>query len=149
MVQQMSQADRNKIVAALNQDVSLELGAVIQYLWHHYMAEGMESPPITELFEKLSRDEMKHLEHFAERIVALGSEPTTDIAPVKKGGDLKKMIRDDLEGERNAVKVYKGHIKLCADLGDTTTRLMLEEIVSQEEGHIDLWETTLGIKPGE
>ena len=138
-----------KIIAALNQDVSLELGAVIQYLWHHYMAEGMESPAIIELQEKVSRDEMKHLEAFAERVIALGGEPPTEIAPVKKGGDLKKMIRDDLAGERNAIQVYKGHIKLAAELGDTTTRLMLEEIVSQEEGHVDLWETTLGIKPGE
>ena len=138
-----------KIIAALNQDVSLELGAVIQYLWHHYMAEGMESPAIIELQEKVSRDEMKHLEAFAERVIALGGEPPTEIAPVKKGGDLKKMMRDDLAGERNAIQVYKGHIKLAAELGDTTTRLMLEEIVSQEEGHVDLWETTLGIKPGE
>ena len=138
-----------KTIAALNQDVSLELGAVIQYLWHHYMAEGMESPAIIELQEKVSRDEMKHLEAFAERVIALGGEPPTEIAPVKKGGDLKKMIRDDLAGERNAIQVYKGHIKLAAELGDTTTRLMLEEIVSQEEGHVDLWETTLGIKPGE
>lgn len=140
---------RKRIVDVLNQDVSLELGAVIQYLWHHYMAEGMESPAIIDLFEKVSRDEMKHLESFAQRIVALGGEPTTQIAPVKKGGDLKKMIRDDLEGERGAIKVYKQHIKLAADLGDTTTRLMLEEIVSQEEEHVDLWETTLGIAPGE
>src|SRR3990172_4656432 len=138
-----------KIIAALNQDVSLELGAVIQYLWHHYMAEGMESPAIIDLQEKVSRDEMKHLEAFAERVIALGGEPPTEIAPVKKGGGLKKMIRDDLAGERNAIQVYKGHIKLAAELGDTTTRLMLEEIVSQEEGHVDLWETTLGIKPGE
>lgn len=145
----MQQSDRKKIVAALNQDVSLELGAVIQYLWHHYMGEGMESPAIIDLFEKTSRAEMKHLERFAERIIALGGEPNTDIAPVAKGGDLKKMIRDDLTGERNAVSVYKTHIKLAADLGDTTTRLMLEEIVSEEEEHVDMWETTLAVKPGE
>ncbi|MBI2916710.1 MAG: hypothetical protein HYY01_01845 [Chloroflexi bacterium] len=144
----MDAATRQKVVQALQQDVSLELGAIIQYLWHHYMGEGIESPEINELFEKVGRDEMKHLEKFAQRVIALGGEPNTEVAPVKKGGDLKKMMRDDLEGERNAVKVYKGHIKLCADLGDTTTRLLLEETVSKEEEHIDLWETTLGIAPG-
>lgn len=145
----MPEKGTKEIIVALNQDVSLELGAIIQYLWHHYLAEGLESPAIIDLFEKVSRDEMKHLERFAERVVALGGEPPTQIAPVKKGGDLSKMIRDDLEGERSAIKVYKQHIKLAADLGDTTTRLMLEEIVSEEEAHVDLWETTLGIKPGE
>ncbi|MBI4287244.1 MAG: bacterioferritin, partial [Chloroflexi bacterium] len=64
------QRDRKKIVDALSQDVSLELGAIIQYLWHHYMAEGMESPAIIDMFEDTSRAEMKHLEKFAERIVA-------------------------------------------------------------------------------
>ena len=145
----MKPEERQKIIGALNEDVGLELGAVIQYLWHHYMAEGMESPAVIGLFEKLARDEMKHLELFAERVVALGGEPTTQVAPVKKGGDLKKMIRDDLDGERNAIQVYKGHIRLAAELGDTTTRRMLEEVVGTEEDHASIWETTLGIKPGE
>ena len=145
----MATADTQKVISILNEGVSNELGAIIQYLWHHYMAEGMASPAIIELFEKLSRDEMKHLEGFAERVVALGGEPTTQVAPVKKGGDLKKMIRDDLEGERNAIQVYKGHIRLAAELGDTTTRRMLEEVVGTEEDHASIWETTLGIKPGE
>lgn len=145
----MKPEEMRKVIDALNQDVSLELGAIIQYLWHHYTAEGMESPAIIGLFEKLARDEMKHLELFAERIVDLGREPTIQIAPVKKGGDLKKMVRDGLEGERNAIQVYKNHIRLTAELGDTTTRRMLEEVVSTEEEHAALWETTLGIKPGE
>ena len=145
----MKPEDARKIIDALNQDVSLELGAVIQYLWHHYMAEGMESPAVIALFEKLSREEMGHLEGFAERVVDLGGEPNSQMAPIKKGGDLKKMVRDDMEGERNAIQVYKGHIRLAAELGDTTTRLLLEEVVATEEDHAALWETTLGIKPGE
>ncbi|MBU2008466.1 MAG: ferritin [Chloroflexi bacterium] len=145
----MKPEETRKLIDALNQDVSLELGAVIQYLWHHYMAEGMESPAVIDLFEKLAREEMGHLEGFAERVVDLGGEPNSQMAPIKKGGDLKKMVRDDMEGERNAIQVYKGHIRLAAELGDTTTRLMLEEVVSAEEGHAALWETTLGIKPGE
>jgi len=145
----MTPQEKQRIIEALNQDVSLELGAVIQYLWHHYMAEGLESPAVIDLFEKLAREEMSHLEGFAERVVALGGEPTTQMAPVKKGGELKKMVRDDLEGERNAIQVYKGHIRLAADLGDSTTRRMLEEVVATEEDHAALWETTLALKPGE
>jgi len=142
----LSDGDKKKIVDALNLDVSLELGAVIQYLHHHWTAEGLVSPAIIGLFEKISRDEMKHLEKFAERIIYLGGVPTTQPAPVKTGGDIEKMIKDDLDGENHAIKVYKEHINLCAKIGDTTTRLMLEEIVSDEEGHADTWETTLGIK---
>jgi len=142
----LKKEDKEKIIEALNTDVGLELGATIQYLHHHWMAEGVESPAIIELFEKIGREEMQHLEKFAERVVYLGGIPTTKPAPIKTGGDLKRMMKDDLDGENNAIKIYKEHIKLCAQLGDTTTRLMLEEIVSDEEGHADTWETTLAIK---
>jgi len=142
----LTKADKEKIIKALNTDIGLEIGAIIQYLHHHFTAEGLESPEIIDLFEKISKDEMKHLEKFAERIVYLGGSPTTKPAPIKTGGNIKKMMQDDLAGENNAIKVYKEHIKLCDKIGDTTTRLMLEEIVSEEEGHADTWETTLGTR---
>jgi len=137
---------RQKIIEALNKDLSDELAAIIQYMQHHYMAEGMESIIVTEIFKKSSIDEMKHAETLAERVSYLGGEPTTTLSKVKKGGNLKKMIRDDLDSENEAIKQYKEHIKLCADLGDSVTRLMLEKILSDEEKHADTWETILGIK---
>lgn len=136
----------DKVIEALNDDLSLEIGATIQYLWHHFMAEGTESPSIIELFEKTSKDEMKHIEMLAQRIVYLGGEPTTKMPPVKKGGTLKKMVQDDLAAENDAIKRYKAHIKLCDQEGDPTSRLMLEKILTDEEGHADTWETTLGIR---
>jgi len=142
----LSEEDRKKIIAALNVGLGMEIGAIIQYMQHHFMAEGMESPAIIDLFEDIAKDEMKHMEKLGERINYLGGEPTTKPAPIKTGGDLKKMIQDDLDGENLAIKTYKEHINLCAKIGDTTTRLMLEEILSDEEGHADTWETTLGIK---
>ncbi|MEW5806062.1 MAG: ferritin-like domain-containing protein [Acidobacteriota bacterium] len=137
---------RQKIIEALQKDLSDEMAAIIQYMQHHYVAEGMESPSIIEIFKKTSIDEMKHAEMLAERIVYLGGEPTTTLSRVKKGGNLKKMIKDDLDSENDAIKQYKEHIKLCGDLGDSVTRLMLEKILTDEEGHADTWETILGIK---
>jgi len=139
----LSKADREKIIKALNIDIGLEIGAIIQYIMHEVMAEGMESPAIMEKFESISRDEMKHLEKLADRVNYLGGVPNTKPAPVKVGGALKKMVQDDLNGEYTAIKTYKGHVKMCAEIGDTTTRLMLEEILTDEEGHADTWETVL------
>jgi len=139
----LSKTDREKIVKALNIDISLEIGAIVQYIMHEVMAEGMESPAITGKFESISRDEMKHLERLAERINYLGGVPTTKPAPIKIGGALKKMIQDDLDGEYTAIKTYKAQVKMCEEIGDTTSRLMLEEILTDEEGHADTWETIL------
>lgn len=135
-----------KIIDALNIDRAYELAAIIQYMGHHYEAEGLESPAVIELFKKTSIDEMKHAERLAERIVYLGGVPIQKPTEIKRGGDLKKMIKDDLEAENDAIKRYKEHIKLCDEIGDTTSRLMLEEILVDEEGHADTWETVLGIR---
>lgn len=139
----LSSADRQKIIKALNYAIGLEIGAIIQYTMHEVMAEGMESPAIMGKFESIAKDEMKHLERLAERVNYLGGIPNTKPAPIKVGGPLKKMIQDDLDGEYTAIKTYKEHVKMCAGIGDTTSRLMLEEILTDEEGHADTWETIL------
>lgn len=137
---------KKKIIDALNTDRAFELAAVMQYMGHHYEGEGMESPAIIDIFKKTAIDEMKHAEQLAERIVYLGGVPVQKPAEVKRGGEIKQMIKDDLGAENDAIERYRQHVKLCADLGDSTTRLMLEQILSQEEGHADTWETTLGIR---
>ncbi|MDO8445185.1 MAG: ferritin-like domain-containing protein [Deltaproteobacteria bacterium] len=135
-----------KIIDVLNEDREFELGAIMQYMGHHYEADGLESPAIIELFKKTAIDEMKHAELLAERIVYLGGTPSTKPSKIMKGGEIRKMVSDDLSAENGAIERYKKHIKLCEKEGDPTTRLMLEGILSEEEGHADLWETTLGIK---
>ena len=139
----LSKADREKIINALNIDIGLEIGAIIQYIMHGVMAEGMESPAIIEKFEEISREEMKHLEKLADRVNYLGGVPNTKPNPVKVGGALKKMVQDDLDGEYTAIKTYKSQIKMFDEIGDTTTRLMVEEILTDEEDHADTWETVL------
>jgi bacterioferritin len=132
-----------KIIDALNKVLELEIGAILQYLHHHWTGEGMESAAILPLFEKISLDEMKHAELVAQRINFLEGNPSTKPAPVKTGGDLRKMMQDDLEAEYGAIEFYKTVIRLADEVGDSTTRLMMEEIVAKEEEHADQWETIL------
>lgn len=146
MATKLSDEAKKKIIEMLNEDRVEELTAIIQYMGHHYEAEGMESPAIIEIFKKTALDEMRHAELLAERIVYLGGVPQYKPNPVKRGGDIKSMVKDDLGLENGAIERYRGHIKVCAELGDSTTRLMLEQILSDEEGHADTFETTLGIK---
>lgn len=135
-----------KIIDALNKDREDEISAIMQYMKHHYEGEGMESPAILEIFKSTAKDEMNHAEMLAERIVYLGGIPTKNMSPIAEGGDLKKMIQDDLAKENMAIKQYKEHIKLAMEENDYTTRHMLEEILSEEEEHADTFETTLGVK---
>jgi len=139
----LSKEQRKKLVDELNRGVAREITAVIQYSYHHVMAEGMESPALSEIFEKIALQEMDHLEEFADRIKYLGGVPTTKPNPIKVGGTLKEMVEQDLELEYEAIRMYKGQIAIAAEIGDTTTRLMLEKILTTEEEHADKWETVL------
>lgn len=136
-------AQNQKLIDALNADIADELAAVIQYMWHHVMAQGFDTPAIEQKFSQTAMDEMKHAERLAERVDYLGGVPTTRVGEIKVGGDLRKMMEDDLAGELKAIATYKEHIKLAVELGDPVTRLMLEEILSDEEGHEHTWRTIL------
>lgn len=139
--------DRNRIAALLDEVRAKELAAIMQYMGHHYEAEGLESPEIREAFKDSAISEMRHAEKLAERIVYLGGVPTQNPAPFKRGGVLRQMIQDDLDLENGAIAGLREKIKICAEEGDPASRLLLEEVLSDEERHADLWETLLGRRP--
>ncbi|HLE08690.1 MAG TPA: ferritin-like domain-containing protein [Thermodesulfobacteriota bacterium] len=141
----MAKKAKKELLDALNLDRAYELGAILQYMGHHYEAAGKESPAIIEQFKKSAVDEMKHAESLAERIVYLGGVPVQKAVPVKRGGSLLDMVKDDLKAENDAIARYRKHIKLC-EKDDTTTRRLLEKILAVEEDHADNWETVLGRK---
>jgi len=139
----LTKEQRKKLIDELNKGVAREITAIIQYSYHHVMAEGMESPAISEMFEKVALEEMDHLEEFSDRINYFGGVPTTKPNPIKVGGTLQEMVKADLELEYEAIRMYKGQISVAKEIGDTTTRLMLEKILTTEEEHADKWETLL------
>jgi bacterioferritin len=132
------------LIAALNVAVSDELASIIQYQWHHVMSRGIASPAISDMFESHSLDEMRHAYAFAERVDLLGGDLTVELHPIKVGGTLERMIRDDLRGEYAAIDMYRGYIELAEREGDPVTRRLFEETLGTEEGHADDWETVLG-----
>lgn len=137
-------ATKQDLINALNNALSEELASIIQYMYHHVMVRGKESPAVAEMFRKQAMDEMKHAYWLAERIDFLGGVPTTQVADIAVGGDLLQMVRDDHEAEARAIAMYKGYIGLARELGDTVTAHELVEILEDEEGHLRDSEMILG-----
>lgn len=121
------------LVGALNKLRAEELRSIAQYMNHHYMAQGMESPAVADLFKKLAMAEMKHAYKLAERIAQLGGEPVANPGNIARPKPLKEMIKRDLEEERSANDAIRAVIKQAGN--DSTTRLMLEEILADGEEH--------------
>ncbi len=120
-----------KLLDLLNKAIAKELAVSIQYMWQHVMARGMESPEIKEIFKDISIEEMKQAERLAERLFYLGGIPTTKPESINVGGSLKEMIEFDLKVENDAIEMYREIIDVAEE--DTTTRLVCEKILAEEE----------------
>jgi len=135
---------RDDIINLLNDALATELVCILRYKRHHFTAKGLSSPKIAEEFMVHAQEETAHADLLAERIVQLGGEP--DFAPGQllqrshadydDSTDLKAMIKANLVAERVAIEAYSQMIALIGNK-DSTTRRVLEGILSQEQEHAD------------
>ena len=125
------------IVDFLNKAIARELQVSIQYMWQHIQVTGTDGAIVEDIFRKTAIAEMKHAERLAERLDYLNGVPTTAPEPIFVGGSLIEMIRQDEQDEEEAIELYKEAIQAAAKEGDYTTRRMLEEILADEETHIN------------
>lgn len=128
----------------MNKAIAREIQVSVQYMWQHVMAKGLESAEIADVFEDTAMTEMKHAEKIAERIFYFNIVPTTKPDPIKVGGSVKEMLEFDAKAEEEAIDLYKAIIKQAQSEGDTTTRLLFEQILAEEEDHHDTFTTLLG-----
>ena len=135
-----------QFIEALNEALTEELASIIQYLWDHILARGLESPAIADMFKELSMIEMNHAYMIAERVDLLGGLPTTTIGPIKIGGDLRKMVDDNLKLEYDAVAMYEKLVKMAIEEDDPVSRRLMEDILKDTEEHANKLETVLGAK---
>ena len=135
---------REDIVKLLNDALATEIVCVMRYKRHHFTAKGLASPKIAEEFMVHALEETAHADRIAERIVQLGGEP--DFSPAHllershadydESSELKAMIKANLIAERVAIEAYTQMVHLIGDK-DSTTRRMLEGILSQEQEHAE------------
>jgi bacterioferritin len=124
--------------------VAREIQVSVQYMWQHVMAKGLESAEIAEAFEEVAISEMKHVEKIAERLFYFDVVPTTKPTPLTIVSSLTEMLEVDAKAEEEAIDLYKQIITQAAAEGDSTTRVLFEQILAEEEAHHDTFTTLLG-----
>jgi bacterioferritin len=132
-----------KLLDLLNKGIARELRVSIQYMWQHILAKGIEGAMVENLFREIAIAEMKHAEDLAERLTFLDGVPTTSHEPVHVGHSLDDMLKENVQAEEEAIRLYKEAIQVASKEGDFTTRRLLEEILSQEEEHLDTFSKLL------
>jgi bacterioferritin len=128
-----------KLLDLLNKGIAAELQVSIQYMWQHVQVTGINGAVVNDIFRQVAIAEMKHAEKLAERLNYLNSVPTTKPDPVFVGGSLIEMLKQDEQNEEEAIQLYKHAIQVASQEGDYTTRRLLEDILSEEENHIDIF----------
>jgi bacterioferritin len=123
------------LIESLNQALSLEYSAVIQYNQHRFLLTGKDRKVYAEFFEDMSKEAHDHVIRLGDKIVALGGVPTVEPGVIRQATSLADMLKQDLELEREALKAY---LKAWDGTeSDRPTRFWLEDIIRDEQLHID------------
>jgi len=127
-----------KLIEALNSLLADELTAISQYMVHSEMCDDWGYEKLHEHFEKRAIDEMKHAEKLIGRIIFLEGTPiVSKLNKINIGADVSKQLDSDHNAEMDAIKAYNKVIKLAGDVNDFATREILEDILNDEDRHID------------
>jgi len=134
----------DKILNLLNELLADELTAINQYMVHSEMCDNWGYGKLHEKTEKRAIDEMKHAEKLIARILYLEGKPiVSKLNSISIGQDVEAQLNGDWQAEAGAVKAYNDGIALAVQLGDNGTRELLEEVLEDEEEHIDWLEAQL------
>jgi bacterioferritin len=131
------------LVEHLNGDLAGELGAIIQYLTYAAKVTGPYRPQLAQFFLAEVADEQLHAQFLANKIVALGGEPTTQPRAVPVATTNQQMLQAVLEAEQQATKDYTRRAKEAEAHGDKGLAVQLEDMVRDESGHAEETERIL------
>jgi bacterioferritin len=135
-----------QVIERLNEALFLELGAVTQYWLHYRLLDDWGYKKLAKKEREESIEEMHHADRIIERIIFLEGHPNLQsLAPLRIGQNVKEVLESDLAGEYDARTSYKKSREICQELGDYVTMKLFEELLKDEEGHIDFLETQLDL----
>jgi len=134
----------DKVIERLNQALFLELGAVNQYWLHYRLLEDWGLTKLAAKERAESLEEMVHADRLTARIIFLEGHPNLQtLAPLRIGQNVREVLEADLAGEYDARAAYRESREICHDQRDYVSMELFEELLKDEEGHIDFLETQL------
>ena len=127
-----------KVLAALNDLLADELTAISQYMVHAEMCDNWMYEKLAKTVEERAIVEMKHAEKLIARIIFLEGMPVvSNLNKINIGASVEAQLKNDQTAEEGAVKAYNAGIRLAMEQGDHGTRELLEDILEDEEKHLD------------
>jgi bacterioferritin len=133
--------DTELMIDRLNDIMRWEWRAVIQYTQASFLVQDTWRAVYEPFFRKGAAESMEHVRHIGNKIVAMGGQPSVEIADVHQSTDLHEMLHQALEVEQGAVRLYSDALEHCAH--DTPLRVLLENILFEEQEGVEHLERLL------
>jgi bacterioferritin len=135
-----------RVIEFLNAALRSELTAVSQYWLHFRLQEDWGYGHLAAKSRAESIEEMHHADKLIARIIFLEGHPNLQkLDPLRIGQDLRETLEADLAAEHEARTLYIEARRHCDAVGDFVTRSLFDELIADEEGHIDFLETQIGL----
>jgi bacterioferritin len=133
-----------KVIDYLNKGLRSELTAINQYWLHYRLLENWGFNELATKWRKESIEEMHHADKFVDRIIFLDGFPNMQVLdPLHIGQNVKEVLEADLQAEVGARALYQEAATYCRDVKDYPSEKLFEDLMADEEDHIDFLETQL------
>ena len=134
----------DRAIELLNEQLTSELTAINQYFLHAKMQEHWGYRKLAAHTRAESMDEMRHAETLTDRILFLEGLPNYQrLLSLRVGQTVKEQFDCDMKIEVEVVERLRPAVDYCRGVGDVTTARIFEDILADEEHHIDYLETQL------
>ncbi|MAQ37866.1 bacterioferritin [Thioclava sediminum] len=135
-----------KVIDYLNAALRSELTAVSQYWLHFRMQEDWGLAAMAKKSREESIEEMHHADKLIARILFLEGHPNLQkLDPLRIGEGPRETLECDLAGEHDALTLYREARDHCESVRDYVSKDLFEELIADEEGHVDFLETQLDL----
>jgi bacterioferritin len=135
-----------RVIEFLNEQLTAELTAINQYFLHAKMQENWGYSVLAKHTKAESIDEMRHAEVLTDRILFLEGLPNLQrLFSLRIGETVKEQFECDMKVEMEAVDRLRRGLEHMRSIGDVTSARIFEDILADEEHHVDYLETQLGL----
>ena len=136
----------SKVIDYLNRALRSELTAISQYWLHYRLQDDWGYAKLAQKSREESIEEMNHADKLMDRIIFLEGHPNLQtLDPLRIGQNVRECLECDLAAEVEARALYQEAAQYCQSIGDLPSKNIFEELMADEEGHIDFLETQLSL----
>ncbi len=128
---------KQDLITGLNEDMNLELEAVLRYLYHTATATSLLGHELRELLKADIAGELEHAVFLADKIAALGGDVKIDVTMPKRVKSAMQMMDMDIHAERKVIGNYATRIEQAEAFGDRGLVIRLEDILAEETDHAE------------